>query len=401
MPDPFSYGVVIGARTVNITGNFENDGNLSLVGGAHFNVTGNFSSTQNLWLDVFDNYQAVTIPGFPPSDEGAISSDLTVMGNLTLSSTNDFFEFIQSPDIISKAIVHGTATLGGNLSIIFSLDDTTAAEAGGVFTILSSDHPIAGQFANVASGGRLSAYLYEEAPDFKTPAGNFRVDYSGNNLTLSDYQPVPQLTGAVSRKAHGSAGAFDIDLPLEGAPGIECRDGRGSYTLVFSFNKNIVSGSAAVTAGSGSVAGAPLLSADTMTVNLTGVADVQELSVTLSGVTDAVGQVMADTAVPLKILIGDTTGDSSVGSSDIAQTKSAAGSALNATNFRNDINLSGAVNTSDIGLVKSKSGHSLPNTTVPPAKSAVERRSIQRGERSARSSRHYRVSRPRDAARID
>ena len=33
--------------------------------------------------------------------------------------------------------------------------------------------------------------------------------------------PIP--TSVVSRKTHGTAGDFDIDLPLAGNPGIECR----------------------------------------------------------------------------------------------------------------------------------------------------------------------------------
>src|SRR5205823_4473616 len=37
----------------------------------------------------------------------------------------------------------------------------------------------------------------------------------------------PTATGAVSRKTHGAAGTFDVNLPLTGTPGIEPRSGGG------------------------------------------------------------------------------------------------------------------------------------------------------------------------------
>ena len=57
-----------------------------------------------------------------------------------------------------------------------------------------------------------------------------------------------------------------------------------------------------------------------MTVNLTGVADVQEVTVTLSNVMDSFAQVLPDKAVSVNMLIGDATGDRSVNGSDVAQT---------------------------------------------------------------------------------
>ena len=88
------------------------------------------------------------------------------------------------------------------------------------------------------------------------------------------------LSSAVSRKTHGAAGNFDISLPGE-----ECRSGGATndYTLVFTFSNNLASGNASVTSGTGSVAGTPAISGNTMTVNLTGVANAQTLSVTLNG----------------------------------------------------------------------------------------------------------------------
>jgi hypothetical protein len=49
----------------------------------------------------------------------------------------------------------------------------------------------------------------------------------------------------------------------------------------------------------------------------------------------------------------------SVGSSDVAGVKVQAGP-VTAANFRADVAVSGAINATDVGLVKSRSGFSLP-----------------------------------------
>ena len=97
------------------------------------------------------------------------------------------------------------------------------------------------------------------------------------------------LARAASRKTHGSAGTFDVNLPIAGNPGVECRTTGGNHTLVFFFTNNVLSGSAMVTGGTGSVTGMPTYSDNTMTVQLTGVADAQTLTVTLTNVTDEFG----------------------------------------------------------------------------------------------------------------
>ena len=97
-----------------------------------------------------------------------------------------------------------------------------------------------------------------------------------------------------------------------------------------------------------------------MTVNLTGVADVQLITVTLSNVTDSFGQVLPNTVVSANMLIGDTSGNLTVNASDIGQTKAQSGAVTTAANFRTDINASGSVTASDIGQVKANAGHSLP-----------------------------------------
>ncbi len=171
--------------------------------------------------------------------------------------------------------------------------------------------------------------------------------------------PLPQVTTAVSRKTHGSAGTFDIDL-LNANFGPECRSSGGNYTLIITFTNNIVSGNAGITSGTGSISGSPSFIGNTMTINLTGVADVQKITLTLRNVTDSFSQVMTDTAVSMNILIGDTTGDKTVNGTDVSQTKFQSGSAVNTANFREDVNASGSINGTDVSLVKLRSGSGLP-----------------------------------------
>ncbi len=172
--------------------------------------------------------------------------------------------------------------------------------------------------------------------------------------------PAMQLVSAVSRKTHGAAGDFDIALPLTGEPGVECRSTGGDQTIIITFSNPPVSGSAALSSGTGTLAGTPTFSGNTMTVQLTGVTDVQRIALTLSGVTDAFAQVVADTTLNLNILVGDTNGNKNVNTSDIGQTKSGSGAPLTTANFRTDVNASGVINTSDISQVKANAGHTVP-----------------------------------------
>lgn len=168
------------------------------------------------------------------------------------------------------------------------------------------------------------------------------------------------LTGAVSRMTQGGAGTFDISLPLSGEAGVECRSSGGNYTLVFTFDNNLLSGNASVTSGTGSVSGSPTVSGNTLTVNLTGVTDVQKITVTLQNVTDTMAQTLANTPVSMNMLSGDTSGNKTVNASDIAQTKGEVGVPVTAANFREDANGDGAVTASDVALVKSHNGATLP-----------------------------------------
>ncbi|MEO8438624.1 MAG: hypothetical protein ABI540_00220 [Spartobacteria bacterium] len=168
------------------------------------------------------------------------------------------------------------------------------------------------------------------------------------------------LSSAVSRRGHGGAGAFDIALPLTGEPGLESRNTGGFFTMIFSFSSDVASGTAAVTTGTGSVLGTPVFAGNTMTVNLTGVADVQKIVVTLSGVTSSSSALVPDTMVSMNVLAGDVTADKSVKNADVSLTKQQIDVAVGATNFREDVNADGVITRDDVRLVRLAKGHSLP-----------------------------------------
>ena len=204
--------------------------------------------------------------------------------------------------------------------------------------------------------------------------GNLTTDQRGTGfLRTFDYPFVTNATGGngtdigafelltpygVSRKAHGATN-FDIDLPLTGTAGIECRAGgaNGDHQVIVTFPSTVSLTSANVTTGTGSVSSSSVNGAQ-VTVNLTGVANAQTIVITLFGVDN--GTNTTNVNIPMGVLLGDTTGNGSVNSTDVSQTKGQSGNAAIAGNFRTDINLNGAITSSDVSAVKSKSGTALP-----------------------------------------
>ncbi len=201
---------------------------------------------------------------------------------------------------------------------------------------------------------------YSLSSVFARPSGNvWTSGYDGTVLHKGGTAGTLQLVSAVSRKTHRTAGTFDVNLPLTGTAGVECRDGRGSYSLVFNFTTNVVSGAASVTSGTGT-AGTPTFSGTTMTVPLSGVTDVQTISVTLTGVTDTSSQVLPPTSVSANMLIGDANGDKAVNNTDVSLTTGQVGMAVTGSNFREDMKVSGTITSADVRLAKSARGHTLP-----------------------------------------
>ena len=322
---------------------------------ANIEALSSVSRTLNFRLTVRDNH-----PYVASSTVGQTQfTDMTV----TVTNTAGPFKVTSPNTNVSWAG-------GSNQTITWDVANTTlppvstanvkislSTDGGQTFpTVLQASTPNDGsELVTIPAGASSTARVKVEA------IGNIFFDISDTNFSITGAAPLTLAT-AVSRKTHGAAGPFDINLPLSGSPGVECRSGGagGDFALVITFSNTVVSGNAAVTGGTGSIAGAPTFSGNTMTVNLTGVTNAQTTTVSLADVTDSSSQVLLTTAIAIGFLVGDTSGNGSVNASDVSQTKLQSGQTLTATNFREDVTFNGSINASDVSLVKSNSGTALP-----------------------------------------
>jgi hypothetical protein len=171
-------------------------------------------------------------------------------------------------------------------------------------------------------------------------------------------------TGVVSRKVHGGAGAFDVDLPLCGNSGIECRTGgaNGDYTLVFTFANNLTSvGGGSVSSGAGTISNAAIGSdPHQYFVNLTGVTNAQIITVTLSNVSDSAGNSSGAISAQMGVLLGDVNASGRVDAADVSLVRQQTLQPVTSSNFREDINASGRIDAADVSIARQQTLASLP-----------------------------------------
>ena len=170
----------------------------------------------------------------------------------------------------------------------------------------------------------------------------------------------PMAQSAFSRKTHGGAGTFDVPLPLTGNVGVECRSGGATndYQMIINFATSVTVQSASVTSGTGSVSSFSGSGTSQITVNLTGVTNVQRITVTLHNVND--GTTTGDVPVSMGVLVGDVNGNAVVNASDVSLTKSQVGVPVSGSNFREDVNANGTISATDVAQVKANVGTALP-----------------------------------------
>ena len=309
--------------------------------------------------------------------DGGGNFDLPLFGgNWTLGLSNIFglglipqdFQISVTDNINQSGLIfrarHTTATISGTVM------SATSMPIAGV--TVSSTSTLGGANFNATAVTDMSGAY--SLPVFST---TWAVGVNSTQLIAQGFSPVANqnvfvntgtvpvnfvagpLATAVSRKLQGVT-PFDINLPLTGTSGIECRSGGASndYQVVVTFGGAVTFNNASLSTGTGSVSGTSGSGTASITVNLTGVTSGQRLTVFVAGVND--GGNIFDVSVPMGVLIGDTNGNGTVSGSDVAQTKAQSGNAAGAGNFRTDVNASGGISSSDISIVKSRSGNVLP-----------------------------------------
>jgi hypothetical protein len=182
-------------------------------------------------------------------------------------------------------------------------------------------------------------------------------DYSSIVTVAYEVAPIPM--NVVSRKGHGSAGAFDLSLPLTANPGIESRSGgsAGNYQIVFNFAAAVTVGSASVTSGTGQV-DSYTVNGSIVTVNLSGVANAQIMWVTLSDVND--GSLTGPVSVPIGVLVGDVNASGRVDAADVSLVRQQTLQSITSLNFRADINASGRIDAADVSIARQQTLTTLP-----------------------------------------
>ena len=260
---------------------------------------------------------AVTFTGDPTNFEVVVNFTTPFFydpakGNLLLDVRNSQGSVEVPPN---DQELDGTSTGGDSVSRVYNYGDVTGAKAG-------------------QSGG---------------------IDEKDSYGLVTKFNAI----NAVSRKVHGTAGSFDVGLPLVGNPGIECRSGGATndYQIVVTFGGPVTFSAAQVTQGTGTVS-STTTNNNQVFINLTGVTNAQTIQVTLVSVND--GTSTTNVTIPMSVLVGDTNADRFTDAVDVSQTKSQSGSAVTNSNFREDVNVDGFIDAVDVSLVKSKSGTALP-----------------------------------------
>lgn len=195
--------------------------------------------------------------------------------------------------------------------------------------------------------------------DNSFPAATYAVQ--GNTVcSAGNIEPV----SAVSRKTHGSAGAFDVDLPLIGQPGIECRRGAnaGDHTVVITFSVPVSVQDVSVTPGPSGTAGLVQnnrfsVNNSQVTVNLTNVSNAQTLTINLINVSG--GANSGSVAIPMSVLLGDVNGTGVVDGNDVSGVQSNTRQAVSSSTFRYDVNTSGGIDGNDVSLTQQQARTAL------------------------------------------
>jgi hypothetical protein len=210
-----------------------------------------------------------------------------------------------------------------------------------------------GDYITVVSDNTGANVAYSATFNFNTSRGQHEEDVYYVRVAPSTSSL--NLVSAASRLTHGTAGTFDIAMPLTGTSGVEDRSS-STYNAVFTFDAPVTSGEVTVLSGTATV-GAISFSGNSMTAQLTGVTSAEVVTLHVQNIN---GDGLPHGDVPFGFLTADVNGNRIVDRPDQQQINTDKNQPVTSSNFRDDINLSGVVDRPDVQSVQTNRGHSIP-----------------------------------------
>jgi hypothetical protein len=276
--------------------------------------------------------------------------------------------------------------LSGDPPLVVNFDASASTDPDTGDSIASYTFDFGDQSAQVTQASPLISHTYNSNGHFHaTVSVTDSHGLASSNVAGVEIEVELPLDDVVSRKVHGTfTGDIDLLKP-DGTGDIECRSGgtNKTFTIIYTFGscpmgncEFTVTGMAnnvmlSPTSGATLNDHEPGPGMNQYTVHLRNVKNAQHLFVTLNGLpvhnnTANANATLNAVAARLDLLLGDTTNNAAVNSSDVTQTKAQSGTAAGAGNFRTDVTVNGTINSSDIAAVKAQSGTGLP-ASAPPA----------------------------------
>jgi hypothetical protein len=186
-------------------------------------------------------------------------------------------------------------------------------------------------------------------------AATFNNEQDVYYVRVAPAAAVITLSSAASRLTHGTAGTFDVPMPLTGTSGVEDRSST-TYNAIFTFDAPVSSGEVQVVSGTATI-GLLSFSGNDLIAQLTGVTSAENVVLRVQNIN---GDGLQHGDVTFGFLTGDANASRAVEKTDQTQVQGQVNQPVTSTNFRDDINLDGRIRRSDVQIVRTNKGHTIP-----------------------------------------
>jgi PKD repeat protein len=309
---------------------------------------------------------AISCATSDPDGDGYINRDEFTFGAVPTNSNS----VPAALSVTQSAYDFGTVVVGSSATANFTVTNTGPAAFSGTANVSGAPFAVvSGSPFTVPAGGSSNVAISFTPSSVGVFTGQVLFASNGgsaSNTLTGAGAPALVLLNAVSRKTHGGAGTFDLNLNLDPSanPTVEPRSG-GPATLVFTFNKDVAAADGTLSANEFTLTNATYASAaivsSNLTLNLTNVVDQSRVTVVLNGISDLAGNLLAGTnAVRIRALYGDCNLNGTVSAPDVQYVKNRLLQTVNSGNFQADLNCSGTISAPDLQAVKNNLLHTAP-----------------------------------------